>query len=83
MLNFDRPEFSRILEPLKGKPAYAEALNIIKAGKERLKTNPRADMPGFKMCKTDQARNDRYARRFEEECKVYKAIRSGEKVYDK
>ncbi len=83
MLNFDRPEFSRILEPLKGKPAYAEALNIIKAGKERLKTNPRADMPGFKMCQVDQARNDRYARRFEEECKVYNAIRAGEKVYDK
>jgi len=82
-LNFDRPELSAILERVKGKPAYAEVLKIIQAGKERLKTNPRADMPGFKMCAADQAREDRYQVRFAEECKIYNAIRAGEKIYDK
>ena len=81
-LNFDRPECSRILEGVKGKPAYNEALAIIKKGQERLKATPRCDMEGFVPCAADQAREVRYQRRLESERRVYDAIRTGRKVYD-
>lgn len=81
-LDFDRPACSRILEPLRGKPAYAEALAIIEKGKERLKTNPRADMEGFVPCAVDRMREARYQRRAVEEKAVYDAIRLGKKKYD-
>jgi hypothetical protein len=82
-LDFDRPECSRILEGVKGKPAYNEALAIIKKGQERLKATPRCDMEGFVPCAADQAREVRYQRRLESERRVYDAIRTGKKVYDK
>ena len=82
-LDFDRPECSRILEGVKGKPAYDEALAIIKKGQERLKATPRCDMEGFVPCAADQAREVRYQRRLESERRVYDAIRTGRKVYDK
>ena len=82
-LNFDRPECSRILEGVKGKPAYAEALALIKKGQERLKATPRCDMEGFVPCAADQAREVRYQRRLESERRIYDAIRTGHKVYDK
>jgi len=81
-LDFDRPECSRILDPIRGKSAYAEALAIIQKGKERLKTNPRADMEGFVPCAAHQERLRRYQRRADEERSVYDAIRSGQKRYD-
>ena len=81
-LNFERPECSRILAGVKGKPAYAEALAIIQKGKERLKTNPRADMDGFVPCAVDRQREERYQRRLAEERAVYEAIRAGQKRYD-
>ena len=81
-LNFDRPELSRILDPVKGKPQYDKALAIIKRGKDRLKTTPRADMDGFVPCEADRAREERYQRRLAQERRVYDAIRSGRRIYD-
>jgi hypothetical protein len=81
-LDFDRPEMSRILGRVKGKPAYDRALAILKTGKERLKTTPRADMDGFVPCEADRAREERYQRRLAAERRVYDAIRAGRKVYD-
>ena len=81
-LDFDRPECSRILDPIRGKPAYDEALAIIKTGQERLKATPRADMDGFVPCAADRAREARYQRRLAEEKAVYEAIRTGKKRYD-
>ena len=82
-LNFTRPEKLRILEAVKSKPAaYAEALAILKVGKERLKKTPRADMDGFVPCADDHAREARYQRRQAEERAVYEATRTGAKRYD-
>ncbi len=82
-LDFDRPECSRILEGVKGKPAYAEALAIIRKGAERLKATPRGDVEeGFTPCAKDRERDARSERRRAEERRVYEAIRAGKKVYD-
>ena len=82
-LNFDRPELSRILEGVKGKPAYAQALALIEQGAARLKAMPRGDVEeGFTPCAKDQERDARSARRRAAERRVYEAIRAGKKVYD-
>ena len=81
-LNFDRPEMSRILLPVKGKPEYDKALAILKAGKDRLKMTPRADMEGFVPCEADRAREERYQRRLAVERRAYDAIRSKRRIYD-
>ena len=67
---------------MKGTPAGDQALAIIRKGAERLKTNPRADMDGFRPCARDLEREDRYQRRLQEERKVYESIRNGAKRYD-
>ena len=82
-LNFDRPELSRILEGVKGKPAYAQALALIEQGAARLKTTPRGDVEeGFTPCAKYREREARSERRLAEERRVYEAIRAGKKVYD-
>ncbi|MBQ6007764.1 MAG: hypothetical protein IJL17_04450, partial [Kiritimatiellae bacterium] len=82
-LDFGRPECSRILAAVKGKPAHAEALAIIKKGTERLKATPRGDVEeGFVPCAKDRERDARSERRRAEERRVYEAIKSGKKVYD-
>ena len=82
-LNFDRPALSRILEGVKGKPAYAQALALIEQGAARLKTTSRGDVEeGFTPCAKDQEREARSERRRAEERRVYEAIRAGRKVYD-
>jgi len=82
-VNFTRPELSGCLSRLpKEDPRRAEALTIIRTGAERLKENPRADMPGFIPCETDQCREAFYAERHQVEQKVREAIRRAEKVYD-
>ena len=81
-LDFDRPECSRILTRVKGKPAYDEALALIRLGQERLRQRPRCDMEGFVPCETDQRRESRYQRRLEAERRNYDAIRNGKKAYD-
>ncbi len=81
-LNFDRPELSRILDAVRGKPSYDRALAIIKAGKERLKATPRADMDGFVPCEVNRMREARYQESRMRERRAYDAIREGRKVYD-
>ena len=81
-LNFDRPECSRILKGANGKPAYDEALALIRLGAKRLRAKPRCDMEGFVPCAADQAREVRYQRRLAAERRAYEAIRKGQKVYD-
>ena len=81
-LNFDQPAKSRILAPVKGKPAYDAARTILEKGKARLAETPRADMDGFVPCAADRAREERYQRRLAEETAVYEAIRAGQKRYD-
>ena len=50
LVNFTRPELSPILAGFRdtGDPGYAEALAIIRLGKERLERQPREDMLGAK-----------------------------------
>ena len=82
-LNFDRPELSRILDAVKGKPAYDTVLAIIRKGQERLKATPRADMDGFVPCAENQAFETRYRERQECERRSYDAIRTGQMIYDR
>jgi len=82
-VSFDRPELSPCLARLgKDSSAYAEALALLRAGAEALKDNPRADMPGFRPCNTDQQREQKYLRRRRIELKNRQAIRQGTKHYD-
>ena len=81
-LNFARPELSRILEGMKGKAGYDEALSLIKLGAERLRKTPRCDMDGFVPCADDMKREKRYQRRLEAERRAYDAIKAGRKIYD-
>ena len=41
-------------------PNYIEALVIIKAGSETLRSKPRADIPGFKMYTIDNKQQEKY-----------------------
>ncbi len=81
-VSFDRPELSRILDGVRGKPEHAEALALIRLGAERLKKLPRADMDGFKFRGQDVAWDRRYNDRRAKECAIYGAIRDGKKIYD-
>ena len=48
MISFDRPELSPCLARIKtDRTRYEKALAIIRQGQQRLRTRPRADMPGF------------------------------------
>lgn len=81
---FDRPELSPCLARLGGpdQPAHREALSIIREGQRALAARPRADMPGFRPCGRDEARERKYVRRRASERAARVAIREGRKVYD-
>lgn len=83
-VSFDRPEFSRCLAGLadKNSAKYKEALDIIRAGKERLEKYRRADMAGFEPCEVDRKREAKYAMRQRIEQRNRQAIRDGRKAYD-
>lgn len=83
-VSFDRPELSPCLEGLKNKNSskYKEALAIIRAGKEKLQNNRRADMAGFEPCDVDRKREEKYAMRQQIERNNRQAIRDGKKNYD-
>jgi hypothetical protein len=81
-LNFTHPEHSRILKGASTSEARNKALEIIKTGANRLKTNPRCEMDGFKPCAKDMEREMRYQKRLKIERDNYEAIRSGKKNYD-
>ncbi len=80
---FDRPEKSPCLESISNADQRAEALAIIKSGKESLERLPRADMPGFStLHRADEARRAHQERYRQKEQEARAAIRSGEKVFD-
>ncbi len=83
-ISFDRPELSSCLSGLKEKnpDAYAGALAIIRAGRERLAANPEADRDEFQPCEMDRWRDAKYVARQEIEQRNRLAIRTGEKIYD-
>lgn len=83
-VSFDRPELSPCLQQLDGPdgPRYREALAIIQAGARQLAKVPRADMPGYSPGPTDLSRNERYARRAEEEHRMRQALLNAQAAYD-
>ena len=83
-VSFDRPRLSPCLARLEdtGCAEYLEALAIIEAGREMLAQRPRADMPGFEACPTDQRRQRDYAMRQQVEISSRRAINEGRKLYD-
>lgn len=83
-VSFDRPELSPCLARIAdtNSPEYAEAKEIIRAGKAMLQMRPRADMPNFQACPIDQQREAQYVAREEIEARNRAAIRDGHKQYD-
>ena len=83
-LSFDRPELSPCLASLRetNPDAWAEAVALIRAGGERLRARPRADMPGFVPCAEDQRRERVYAERRRMDERSREAMRDGEKAYE-
>ncbi len=79
-INFTRPEHSLCLKAFddKGDPGYADALAIIRSGKEMLDKHPRLDMPGFRACQADQERLDYHALRQDIETRNRHAIGAGQ-----
>ena len=78
-ITFDRPERSPSLGHLdKAGPQYAEALSIIRAGREVLANTPNPDADGFTPCPIDQWRNAKYTQRQRLEHLNRHAIRAGE-----
>jgi len=83
-ISFDRPELSPCLShaAAKGDSAYAEALAIIRFGRDMLARRPRADMDGFQACMIDRFRMSFHEARRGIESMIRRAIRDGEKIYD-
>jgi hypothetical protein len=82
-VSFDRPELSPCLKKLdRISPQYAEALAIIRAGKDALAKQPRGDTLAFTPCEKDRQREAFYLQRHQLELQVREAIRTGKKVYD-
>jgi hypothetical protein len=78
MISFDRPELSPCLTRLKADPAkYDKALAIIREGRRRLQSRPRADMPGFVPWEKDQKRKAHRKKYLAIEQDTRKAIREG------
>ncbi len=85
MINFDRPELSPILDGLekKNSAAYKEGLEILQRSRDQLKEKSRADMPNFVACEVDLNRKKKYDRLQDYQLRVKKAIRNGERIYDR
>ncbi|HOX38403.1 MAG TPA: hypothetical protein PL033_10490 [Candidatus Brocadiia bacterium] len=81
-VNFTRPELSPCLARLKeGDPKRAEALAIIRRGAAILAETPRADMPGFRIVRETETRQQKkYDARLELEAQTRRAIIEGRKV---
>jgi len=82
---FERPELSPCLDKIRNdKTKYNEAVALIAAGGERLKTKPNGSMvEGFVACEKDQERIARYEYRLAEERRFLKARADGTKAFDK
>jgi hypothetical protein len=83
-VSFDRPRLSPCLAKFEdtGAAEYLEAVAIIEAGRQMLERRPRADMPGFEACPTDQRRQQDYAMRQQAEISSRRAISEGRRLYD-
>ena len=81
---FERPEESPCLDALRaeGGERYAQAVEIIARGGQRLKEHPRADMVGFVPSERHQEMLRKYAAQLEEEQANRQAVVQGEKRYD-
>ena len=83
-VSFDRPHLSPCLAGIKdiSPEKYEQALAIIQRGRKMLQKRPRADMPNFQPCETDQKRQQKYALREQIELRNRSAIKNGTKAYD-
>jgi hypothetical protein len=84
MANFTRPEFSASLGQFSDKsdPRYREALDILRAGAERLAREPRLDMPGFRQSNPIEiAQEKKYQALREQETRMREAAVRGEKLF--
>ncbi|MBI5832945.1 MAG: hypothetical protein HZB16_11670 [Armatimonadetes bacterium] len=83
-ISFDRPEMSPALVALRERDAagYAEALGIVRAGRDQLAKKPECDAEGFQMCEVDQRREAKYERLAQMDRRARAARQNGTKVYD-
>ena len=84
-LNFSRPELSECLRRVKrNNSKYAQALEIIRAGKAQLEKQPREDILGADarpVAREDVERYERWIRQVKVEAASRKAILDGESSY--
>lgn len=84
-VTFERPGLSPCLGRAaeKGGKARREAVEIIQAGADRLKKQPRGDTDGMVACPVDQARQEKYEMRQAAEARSREAIYRQTRVYDR
>ena len=84
LISFTRPEVSPCLAQLKaqGGEAYAEALAIIRRGKQALAERPRMDMPGAELAGPDREREQKYRLLLQREEAARRAIAAGRRLRD-
>ncbi len=83
LVSFDRPELSPVLQHLEpNTPAYLEALEIIRIGKEQLAKQPDVGMEGFTLSGIDLWRDNKYQQRRQIEMRFREAIRMGKNLFD-
>ncbi|NLH98699.1 MAG: hypothetical protein GX446_04300 [Chthonomonadales bacterium] len=81
-ISFARPAMSPALSGLaeRDPAAFAEALQIIEAGRRRLAETPREDMPGWKLTASDARRQSKADRQGEEERAVLRRLAERERA---
>jgi len=73
----------RLLDALRThEEAYAEALAIVRRGKQALADRPRMDMPGAKLVGPDRERQEKYRRLLRREQAARRAIAAGRRLHD-
>lgn len=84
-ISFERPELSPCLDRIRNdKPRFDEAVSLIAAGGQRLKSKPNGSVvEGFMACEKDAERIRTYEFRMAEESRFLKARSEGRKEYDK
>ena len=83
-MNFTRPGHSIVLKAFDDKTSagYMDALALIRAGGETLKSRPRADMPGFQPAEFERKCIARNKAHEAAQRRVSAAILAGKKVFD-
>lgn len=85
-VSFNCPELSPCLAEMRTSdpPKYQEALALVRLGRDRLQTTPRADMPGFQLEPSSEvAKESRYQKRLEQEERMRAALIQGERCFAK